>query len=268
MPLFIRTLQIFSLLTLTGLICAAPGWSANLMPLGVQDAQLLRENQAEIRFGMSYTEDVTNLFRPQQDRSVAETPSLTMNIGLGNRVEGQIGYSLLVVDTSSSDSDLGSGDMTLGVKIRFLEEQMSLPALALRITTKLPLADDKKDFGTNQADILIDTLATRNYQSFSLYGNLGIAILGDPTGSQDEKLRYALGIRYPLQPGAVDLLAAVEGMDLGSSLNDRGAAVAGVQFHFGNSTLDFGGSLGYRSRSEDWSLRAGLSSRFDLGPGW
>jgi len=64
------------------------------------------------------------------------------------------------------------------------------------------------------------------------------------------------------------LLAAIEGTEFGDNINDRGAAVAGMQFHFGSATLDLGGSLGYRDRSEDWSARVGLSSRFDLAAGW
>lgn len=257
------------LLLLLVLLWAGPGTAANLSPLGLQDAQVLPKDWAEVRFGMSYSQDLSNFFQEDDHgRDVAETPALQFNVGLGDRVEGQLAYSLLIVDRDDEDSDLGSGDLTLGIKVRLMREDLAFPAIGVRIAVKLPEADDDQDFGTDQTDVFLQFLATRNYQGFSVYGNLGLAILGDPDASQDDKMMYGFGVRVPLGSETVNLLASVEGTEFGESVNDRGAALAGFQFHFGDSTLDLGGSVGYRSHSEDWGLRAGLTTRFNLPPGW
>ncbi|MEZ4601513.1 MAG: transporter [Syntrophotaleaceae bacterium] len=259
----------FGPLLLIGLFTAAVE-AATLEPLGMQDAELLSKNEAEFRIGFSYSHDLHNLFQSEHhDRRLAELPALSLNLGLGERVEGQMAYSYLYLQKDGQDDKWGSGDLTLGLKVRLWQESFMIPALALRLATKLPNADEKDDFGTDEADIFLDFLATRNFPEFSIYLNLGLAILGDPRegySGQDDAIRYALGLRLPLIEDALDALLSIEGME--SSINSRGALRAGLQMPLGTFLWDFGGSIGYHSKSEDWSLRTGLTIPFSLSDTW
>ena len=254
------------------LLLARPAAGANLEPLGLQDAQLLPKNRAEFRIGAAYYDGLHNLFQEQDlDRRLVELPSLSLNLGLGERVEAQLQYSYLYLREDGQASDWGSGDLTVGLKVRLWQESLRIPALALRLATKLPNADDEDDFGTDEADIFIDLLATRNFPLFSTYLNLGLAILGDPRPqheSQDDALRYALGIRVPLVEPKLAGLLSIEGMEGSDSINNRCAVRGGLQLQLGDWLWDFGGSLGLASKSEDWGLRTGLTIPFDLPSNW
>lgn len=254
------------------IMTAGPCLAASLEPTGLQDGQLLPKNRAEFRIGFSYADDMRNQFQSEdRNRRVMETPSLTLNLGLAERVEAQLQYSYLHLRENGQGDKFGSGDVTLGLKVRLWQESMRLPAIALRLATKLPNADDEDDFGTDEADIFIDALFTRNYPLFTLYVNAGVAILGDPrTGNdgQDDMLRYGVGVKIPVLEDRMDALVSVEGMEGDESVNNRGALRAGIQTRLGRFTWDLGGSVGYVSKSEDWSLRTGLTTYFDLPANW
>lgn len=247
-----------------------PALAESLEPLGLQDAQLLPKNHAEFRIGLAYYNDLHNLFQKQDlDRRLAELPSLTLNLGLGERVEAQLLYSYLHLREDGQDDRWGSGDLNIGLKVRLWQESLRVPALAVRLATKLPNADNKDDLGTDEADIFIDLLATRNFPLFSTYLNLGLAILGDPrpdSDSQSDAIRYGLGIKAPLMDNRLTGLLSIEGME--DSNNNRCAIRAGLQLPVGQWLWDLGGSVGIASKSEDWGLRTGLTIPFKLPANW
>lgn len=260
------------LLTICILCLGLPltGIAANMQPLGIQDAATLPSGKAEFRFGMDYLSDSYLLFQKQStDRTQVSLPEISLNLGLGKRVEVQANYELLLIDENNRDSDLGSGDLRLATKINLFKEDLQLPAISLRVETKFPDASRSKGFGTDESDNFIDLLVSRNFPAFALHANLGIAILGDPRSKQDDKLHYAFAVLYPLPAHNLNLLAGVEGLDLGAdSLNDRGVLTGGAQLQLGNAVVDLGTSLGYRSHSEDWGVRGGVTVPFDLPEGW
>ncbi|ABA89933.1 hypothetical protein Pcar_2697 [Syntrophotalea carbinolica DSM 2380] len=262
-----------SFLTLVSvLLLTSPTLAAILEPIGLQDGQLLPKNQAEFHIGFSYADGMRNLFQSEdRDRRVMEIPTLTLNLGLAERVEAQIQYSYLHLRENGQGGKFGSGDVTLGLKVRLWQESLRLPAIALRLATKLPNADDEDDFGTDEADIFIDALFTRNYPLFTLYVNAGVAILGDPRSGndgQDDMFRYGVGVKIPVLEDQLAALVSVEGMEGDESVNSRGAFRAGIQAELGRFTWDLGGSVGYVDKSEDWSVRTGLTTYFELPAGW
>ena len=69
----------------------SPASAESLEPLGLQDAQLLPKNHAEFRIGLAHYNGLHNQFQKQDfDRRISEPPSLTLNLGLGERVEAQL----------------------------------------------------------------------------------------------------------------------------------------------------------------------------------
>ncbi len=254
------------------LLLTSPAVAENLEPLGLQDAQLLPKNRAEFHIGLAYYDGLHNLFQEQdKNRRLAELPSLALNLGLGERVEGQLLYSYLYLREDGQNNKWDSGDLTLSLKVRLWEESLQIPALALRLAIKLPNADNKNDFGTDEADVFIDLLASRNFPLFSTYLNLGLAILGDPrpySDSQDDVFRYALGIKAPLLDNKLAGLLSIEGMEGDNSINSRSAMRAGLQLPVGDWLWDLGGSVGLTGKSEEWSLGTGLTIPFNLSANW
>ncbi len=252
------------------LLLNSPALAQNLEPLGMQDAQLLPKNHAEFRIGLAYYDGLHNQFQKEDlDRRIAELPSLNLNLGLGERVEAQLLYSYLHLREDGQDDKWGSGDLTVGLKVRLWQESLRVPALAVRLATKLPNADNEDDLGTDEADIFIDLLATRNFPLFSTYFNLGLAILGDPrpgADSQNDTIRYALGVKKQLMNNGLAGLLSIEGME--DSINNRCAIRAGLQLPVGNWLWDLGGSVGIASKSEDWGVRTGLTIPFNLPADW
>lgn len=248
------------------------GFAASLAPLGMQDGRLLPLNAAEARFGLSYADRLHNLFQDQDfDRRLAEAPSLSLSVGLGERIEGQMHYNFLRLQRQGQGTEWGSGDLTLGVKLRLAPPREDRSALALRFAVKLPNADDEKDLGTDLTDSYYDLLATRSFARWTLLVNAGLAILGDPlkvTSGQDDLLRYGVGAVVPLNARGATLLLSAEGNAFGAAINDRGAVRAGVQLPLGDFTWDLGGSVGYKEKSENWSLRTGLTRHFGIPATW
>ena len=258
-----RHLTLFRYLFFCWILFPADALSASLDPLQLRDARLLPMDAAEVRFGLDYAHDDRQLFQPTDSRRrLAQLPTVALRLGLGERVESQLSYSLLLLRQDGQRTTYGSGDLTFGFKVRLDKGSDRRPALALYTATKLPNADDDKNLGTDQTDIFFDLLASRPLARATLFLNLGLAILGDssrPANRQDDLLRYGIGMALPAGRGTI--LVAAEGMDLGRSTahNRRGVLRAGVQFLLGDWRFDVGGRVGYVRESEDWGVGAGLT---------
>ena len=240
--------------------------------IGVQDARLLKKDTAEFRIGLSFSSDLHNYFqKPDLNRRLGEVPSLTLNVGLGKRVEGQFLYSFLYLVEDATGTKWGSGDMTFGFKVRLLEGSSSTPSLAVNLATKLPNAEDHTDFGTDASNVFFNFLVTHQFSHFTGHLNLGLAIIGAPPGfggGQDDLLKYGLGFVIPLYPDKLDFLLSLEGLTFEDVLNERGALRGGVQVFLDNYVWDIGGSFGYALYSEEWSIRTGVTIPFSLPSNW
>jgi len=240
----------------------------SLYPLGMKDARLLPKDTGSLRVGISYAEELHNLFQRQNlNRRIAEIPTLSISLGLGERVEGELDYSFLCLEESGQATKSGSGDLTLSVKVGLLRETREEPAVALSFGVKLPNADENDDLGTDQTDFYFQLLGARTFDRFSSFVNLGLAILGDPrvnNHGQDDLLLYGFGASLLLSEEGPTLLFSVEGQDFGKEVNQRGVFRAGLQGKKKSFDWDIGVGIGYASRSEEWSARAGISFPFTL----
>jgi hypothetical protein len=271
LTMFLFVLRFFIFFSLLSLFSTA-SFAVSLEPLGIQDAQLLKKDTGEFRVGLSYASGLHNHFQKRDlNRRIAQIPSVALYLGMAERVEGQLHYNFLHLQEEGQGTKWGSGDLSIAFKIRLFQETSTRPALALRFATKLPNADDKKDLGTDEADIFSDFLVTRNFHALTAYLNLGLAILGAPgktTTGQDDLLKYAAGLHIPFGSRGAGLLLSVEGLTSGKLVNERGALRAGFRIPLKGITWDIGGSLGYTGKSEDWSLQSGLTTRFDFPETW
>ena len=266
-PTILRAIRIAAALAVF-LLPASSCLGTGLYPLDVQSAFLLPSDSSELRVGFAHTDGRHNLFQQQDvNRRVSEVPSLALRFGLGTRVEGQISYSYLRLQRDGQETVWDSGDTRIAIKAALLADCPGKPATSIIFTSKLPNADDGKDFGTDEADNFIELLASKEISRVTLHLNLGIGILGAPgiEEGQDDLLTYGAGVIIPVGSG-VSLLVGASGMDYGQGVNRRGTLQAGLQIPLGKMTWDIGGAVGYVSGSEDWRVTTGLSLPFTTPP--
>jgi hypothetical protein len=152
-------------------------------------------------------------------------PSLGVSIGLSSIVEFQIdsGYSRLHVTHRGAgplasildfDGDQTSSidDVVLATKIRVVPEAVHRPSFAFRVATKLPNASNQSGLGTDMTDASLAILVGKTIRSVRVVGNLGVAIIGDPTQAavQYDPTIFGLSLARALVPG-FDVVTEIEG---------------------------------------------------------
>lgn len=99
---------------------------------------------------------------------------------------GGSAYSHVIVDGRDPQ---GIGDLLLGVRHRFVEEEEGHPSVALQWTTKLPTAP--LDLGSGEIDFGAAAIATKAVGDVALTGFYELGIIGE-SGQRDTDLRHTL----------------------------------------------------------------------------
>jgi hypothetical protein len=152
-------------------------------------------------------------------------PALGVSIGISSIAELQIdsGYSHLhatsrepaplapILDFQGDDTS-SVEDVVLATKVRVLAEGTSRPSFAIRIATKLPNAHNQSGLGTDMTDVSLAMLVGKTIRSIRVVGNLGIAVIGDPTQTavQYDPAIFGLSLARALAPG-FDVVTEIEG---------------------------------------------------------
>ena len=139
-----------------------------------------------------------------------------MSIGISSIAELQIdtGYSRLSVRSRApgplapvldfeGDHTSSIEDIVVATKIRVLSEGTNRPSFGLRIATKLPNARNESGLGTDMTDVSLAVLVGKTIRSIRVVGNLGVAVIGDPTQTavQNDPTTFGLSLARALAPG-------------------------------------------------------------------
>jgi len=100
----------------------------------------------------------------------------------------------LVTATGSSTTD--TDDLLIGTKIRIAPEGTTRPAFGFRFATKLPNANNESGLGLDTTDFFASVLAGKTTQSVRVVGNIGFAILGDPTNGNRQNDVVTYGVSF------------------------------------------------------------------------
>jgi hypothetical protein len=174
-------------------------------------------------------------------------PTLGVSVGLSSIVELQVDGGLhdqltiterkaaplagLLTVTGTSTHDVE--DVVIATKIRLLQETAGRPAIGIRLGTKLPTASTESGLGLGTTDFYGSLLGAKTVQSIRVVGNLGVAILSDPTSGN----RHTQALTY----GASLARAVTQSAELVGELNGRlstGTAFPGTE---SRGTLKLGG---------------------------
>jgi len=227
-------------------------------PLETESAEITSYGKIEIRNGFDYLKNITLLFQPEdKEWDVIQLPTMGVSVGLGDRIEVQADFDLIYQDTED-DSGFDVGDLKLWTKIKLLSETATRPAVAIKFGTKLPNADNSRNFGTDESDNFGILILSKHILGIDSRLNVGMGILGNPNelSNQDDVLMYGLGAVRPIF-GDINAVAEITGIANSHDGNDRSSFRAGVQLPWNWITWDIAASIGLNNQSEDWSLTAG-----------
>ena len=182
--------------------------AAQQRPLVTEDPEPIGAGRVLIEGGIDYAHDqhypVSGL-----DGNLWRIPTIGVSIGVSSIAELQIDgglYDRLDVTKRNPNAPLaslvtmtgtttdGAEDITIATKIRLLAETMEWPAIGLRFATKLPNASNESGLGLDTTDFYMSLLGAKTVQSVRVVGNLGFAILADPTvgNRQNDVLTYGV----------------------------------------------------------------------------
>jgi hypothetical protein len=186
---------------------AAPAL-AQQRPLVTEDPEPIGAGRVLIEGGFDLAHDYQNPVSGLKGNLIT-IPTIGISIGLSSIAEFQIDggiYNGLSITSRNPNAPLASlltvtGDSThdvsnavLGTKIRILSEGASRPAIGIRFATKLPNASNEKGIDLDTTDVSGALLIAKTVQSIRVVGNLGAAILTNPTSGvgQNDVLLYGL----------------------------------------------------------------------------
>jgi hypothetical protein len=156
--------------------------------------------------------------------------------------------------TATGDSTHDVSDAVVGIKVRMLSETPGRPALTIRFATKLPNASNESGLGLDTTDFTTSLLVGKTIQSIRIVGNIGVAILGDPTDGNRQNDDLAFGFSLAR--------AITQQAELVGEVNGRWSTRSGEPFPGTESRaiLNLGGRYTHGSLRIDAGVFFGLTS--------
>ena len=210
-----------SILRTAGIVFATVLWAhaaaAQQRPLLTEDPEPVGAGRVLIEGGIDAIHDQQYPVAGLKGNLIA-VPTIGISVGISSIAEFQIDggfYNRLTITdrraaplsgllTVAGSTTHDVSDTGVGTKIRLLAETAGRPAIGLRFATKLPNASNESGLGLDTTDFFASLLGAKTVQSIRVVGNLGVAILADPTSGnrQNDVLTYGLSFARALTPEA------------------------------------------------------------------
>ena len=266
----------FCLLTLSA--------SAQQRPLVTEDPETIGAGRVLVEAGIDYAHDehypVSGL-----NGNLWRMPTIGLSLGLSSIAELQYDGGLydrlditrrvptaplasLVTSTNATVHDFE--DLVVATKVRLLAETTGRPALGMRIATKLPNASNETGLGLDTIDFYSSLLVAKTVQSVRVVGNIGAAILSDPTEGhrQNDVLTYGVSLARAMTQQA-ELVGELNGRvstrkgEPFPGTESRGNLRFGGRYTRGTVRLDAGVFVGLTSAYPTIGFTAGLTYVFN-----
>ena len=252
---------------------------AQQRPLVTEDPLTVGGGQILLETGVDWARDIT--FPASGLRgNLVSGPTLGISVGVGPIAEIQIDGSfyrqltireripapLSSVLSFTGDKTSSIDDFVIATKLRLLNEGPGRPAIGMRFATRLPNASNESGLGQDTTDFYAAFLVGKTVRSFRLVGNVGVAIVGDPTvaARQEDLLTFGMSLARAVV-GGLELVTEYNGrMNVAASspvpgTESRGVARAGLRFTRGPVRLDAAALAGATSSDLDLGATAGLT---------
>lgn len=247
--------------------CAALVLSAFAVPAAAQQRPLVTEDPEPIGAGRMLIEGGLDLAHDYKNTvsgltgNLVSVPTIGISIGLSSIAELQIDgglYNSLSISSRNPNAPNAAllnvtGDSThdisnavLATKIRMLSETASRPAIGIRFATKLPNASNEKGIYLDTTDFSGSLLIAKTVQSIRVVGNVGAAILTNPTSGvgQNDVLLYGLSFARAVTQAA-ELVGELNGRvstrdNAAPGTESRGIIKVGGRYTHGSIRFDAG----------------------------
>jgi hypothetical protein len=100
-----------------------------------------------------------------------DAPLFDLNYGLPN-VQLGLEFPIAIVHKDSSGTAVGAGDLLLGVKWRFLNDERSQLQLGVYPQLLLPTGDRAQGLGEGRPAYVLPLLVQKSWDKWTLYGNV------------------------------------------------------------------------------------------------
>lgn len=274
----LRTVAIFIILLAT----ARPGF-AQQRPLVTEDPETVGSGLILLEGGFEYQND---LFYPVSGLTgdLLRIGTVGVSLGISSiaelQIDGGIVQRLTVTDrelaplssqlTYTGDHTKDYEDVVIGTKVRLVSEAAGRPAIALRFATRLPNASTESGIGLDTTDFFLSGILGKTVQSIRVVGNLGIAVLTDPTRGyrQNDVITYGMSLARAVKQG-VEIVGEVNGRwntrnhETPPGTDSRSIMRVGGRFTKGTVRIDGGLLVGLTSRDPSYGFTAGFTWVFN-----
>jgi hypothetical protein len=158
-------------------------------------------------------------------------------------------------------------DLVLATKIRLVAEGASRPGIGLRFATRLPNAGNESGLGLDTLAFDVSALVGKTVRSMRVVGNIGLAIIGDPTrgDQQGDLLTYGFSLARAIRNG-VEVVGEINGRyaatyddDTPPGSESRAVMRVGARLTTGTVRLDAGAIVGMTPIDPSVGFTAGLT---------
>jgi hypothetical protein len=257
---------------------------AQQRPLVTQDPEPIGPGRILIEGGLDASNGITYPVSGLKG-NLLSVPTIGLSFGLSSIAELQIDgglYNHLSITsrdpnaplagllTVTGDSTHDISDATVGIKVRLLSETDSRPSFGIRFATKLPNASNESGLGTDTMDFSMAVLGAKTVQSIRIVGNIGAAIMSDPTDGnrQNDDLIYGVSLARAVTQAA-ELVGEVNGRWSTRSgpafpgTETRGILKLGGRFTHGSVRVDAGVYFGLTSLDPTIGFTTGFTYVFN-----
>ena len=264
------------------LMFAGPA-SGQQRPLVTEDPEPIGAGRVLIEGGLDLQRDYQNPVSGLKGTLVS-LPTIGISFGLSSIAELQIDggiYNNLSISsrnpnapnagllTVTGDSVHDVSNTVLATKIRLLPETASRPAVGIRFATKLGNASNEKGIDLDSTDVSGAVLVAKTMQSIRVVGNIGAAILSNPTSGigHNDVLIYGLSFARAVTQEA-ELVGELNGrvstrINAFPGTESRGILKIGGRYTHGAVRFDAGVFFGLTTIDPTIGFTAGFTYVFD-----
>jgi hypothetical protein len=207
-----------SLLCAFALLCVPAVALAQQRPLVTEDPETVGAGRVLVEGGFDYGRNVEYSASGLKG-NLLRFPLIGVSVGVSSIAEIQIDggfYNRLTITdrdvdaplagmvTADGDTTSSVEDVVIGAKIRLVPEGVYSPSWGFRFATRLPNASNESGIGLDTTNFYASALGAKTIQRLRIVGNLGFAILGDPTRGdrQNDVITYGASFARALSPRA------------------------------------------------------------------
>jgi hypothetical protein len=272
-----------SLLFVLALVCLPAAAAAQQRPLVTEDPETIGEGRLLVEAGFDYGSTI-EYPASGLEGGLLRLPLIGVSVGVSSIAEIQIDgglYNRLTITgrdptaplagmvTATGDRTSSIEDLSIGAKFRLIPEGIYSPSWGFRFATRLPNASNESGIGLDTTNFYASVLGAKTIQRVRVVGNLGFAILGDPTRGdrQNDVLTYGASFARALT-GSAEAVAEVNGhVDVRSGqpppgTESRSLARLGARYTFGGWRADAALLFGLADRDPGIGLAAGVTYVF------